>query len=206
MAEIEREAPRERRESQPSARVRAAGASEIPEGGCKVIVHGHNRIAIFRVNGALHAIDDHCPHEGWSLASGTIEGSVVTCAGHDWQIDVRSRGLTMRSIAWGAPGDRGGRRGLGESARRQGRHRGRTSGSPEMSAWILVALALVGLGFWVTRLRDRLARLDDALRELRSDAYAEQYDLRDRAVMLQGEIEKVRANGADGGECRGVRH
>ena len=97
MVEIERDAPREPRERPPSATIRAARASEIPEGGCKLIAHGHSRIAIFRVEGALYAIDDHCPHEGWSLASGTIEGSVVTCVGHDWQIDVRSGAcLTMR--------------------------------------------------------------------------------------------------------------
>lgn len=60
-----------------------------------------------------------------------------------------------------------------------------------MTVWILVALLLVGLAFWVTRLRDRVARLDDTLRELRSDAYAEQYDLRDKVSLLEEEIRKL---------------
>ena len=97
MTEIERAARRESGAGPSSVTIRVAGASEIPEGGCKVIAHGHSRIALFRVDGVLHAIDDHCPHEGWSLASGTLDGTVLTCAGHDWQIDVRSGAcLTMR--------------------------------------------------------------------------------------------------------------
>ncbi len=97
MVEIEREAPRDRGEGPGFTSIRAARASEIAEGGCKLVTHGHSRITIFRVEGALYAIDDHCPHEGWSLASGTLDGSVLTCAGHDWQVDVRTGAcLTMR--------------------------------------------------------------------------------------------------------------
>jgi nitrite reductase/ring-hydroxylating ferredoxin subunit len=97
MVEIEREAPRGAGDIPAFTTIRAGRVSEIPEGGCKLVAHEHSRVAIFRVDGALHAIDDHCPHEGWSLASGTLEGTVLTCAGHDWQIDVRSGAcLTMR--------------------------------------------------------------------------------------------------------------
>ncbi len=97
MVEIEREAPRDRGEAPAFTTIRAGLVSEIPEGGSKLVAHGHLRVAIFRVDGALHAIDDHCPHEGWSLASGHLEGEVLTCAGHEWQIDVRSGVcLTMR--------------------------------------------------------------------------------------------------------------
>jgi len=60
-----------------------------------------------------------------------------------------------------------------------------------MTAWILAAIALVGLAFWVARLRDRVHRLDDALRELRSDAYAEQFDLRDKVSTLEAEIQRL---------------
>ena len=97
MVETEWNAPREGDRGPAGGTIRAARACEIPEGGCKVMSHGRNRIAIFRVDGVFHAIDDHCPHEGWSLAAGRLEGSVLTCAGHDWQIDVRSGAcLTMR--------------------------------------------------------------------------------------------------------------
>jgi nitrite reductase/ring-hydroxylating ferredoxin subunit len=70
--------------------VRAAGVGDIPEGGAKVFAEGRFRVAIFRVNGAYHALDDHCPHEGWSLAGGILDRGIVTCAGHEWQFDVRT--------------------------------------------------------------------------------------------------------------------
>jgi len=70
MVEMERGAPREGDRVPGGGTIRAARACEIPEGGCKVVSHGRNRIAIFRVDGVFHAIDDHCPHEGWSLAAG----------------------------------------------------------------------------------------------------------------------------------------
>lgn len=45
-------------------------------------------IVVFRVGGRLCAILDVCPHAGASLADGTLEGNVVTCARHGSQFDV----------------------------------------------------------------------------------------------------------------------
>ncbi len=59
-----------------------------------------------------------------------------------------------------------------------------------MTGWILAALAM-GLAFWVSRLRGRVRLLDEALRSQRSDAYAEQYDLRDKVTALEEEIRKL---------------
>jgi len=59
-----------------------------------------------------------------------------------------------------------------------------------MTVWILGAIA-VGLAFWVARLRGRVRALDDALRALRSEAYAEQFDLRDKVMSLEEEIRKL---------------
>ncbi len=47
-------------------------------------------VLVTRVDGQLHAIEDACPHSGRSLCEGRLEGHVVTCAGHGWQIDVRT--------------------------------------------------------------------------------------------------------------------
>jgi hypothetical protein len=60
-----------------------------------------------------------------------------------------------------------------------------------MTAWILAALALA-LAIWVVRLRARARALDDSLRALRSEAYAEQFDLRDKVTSLEEEILKLR--------------
>jgi Rieske [2Fe-2S] domain len=34
-------------------------------------------MAVFNVDGTLYAIDDSCPHQGSSLVSGSLEGSVA---------------------------------------------------------------------------------------------------------------------------------
>ena len=45
-----------------------ARLDEIAEGKGKAFDVGEKRIAIFQVDGQLHAIDDACPHAGASLS------------------------------------------------------------------------------------------------------------------------------------------
>lgn len=52
------------------------------------IEHAPFHLLVARVGDGLHAIEDACPHSGRSLSAGTLKGSVVTCPGHAWQIDV----------------------------------------------------------------------------------------------------------------------
>lgn len=65
---------------------------EIPEGltpGKATYIELEDReIALFNVNGAYHAIDDECPHAGWKLSEGELEGCTVTCLLHGAQFDV----------------------------------------------------------------------------------------------------------------------
>jgi nitrite reductase (NADH) small subunit/3-phenylpropionate/trans-cinnamate dioxygenase ferredoxin subunit len=49
---------------------------------------GGKRIALFRVDDAVYAIDDACPHMGASLGAGAVEGGVVTCPWHGWRFRV----------------------------------------------------------------------------------------------------------------------
>ncbi len=39
--------------------------------------------------GALFAVDDRCPHEGYPLRQGVLDDCVLTCAWHNWKFDVR---------------------------------------------------------------------------------------------------------------------
>ena len=54
-------------------------------------------IAIFNIDGTLHAIDNNCPHEGASLANGRLEGCIVTCAVHGMKVNVvpQTEGMGM---------------------------------------------------------------------------------------------------------------
>jgi nitrite reductase/ring-hydroxylating ferredoxin subunit len=41
-------------------------------------------------DGALYAVDNRCPHEGYPLAKGTVDGCVLTCRWHNFRFDVRT--------------------------------------------------------------------------------------------------------------------
>lgn len=44
------------------------------------------QIALFQENGVIYAIDNRCPHEGYPLAEGTVDGDcVLTCNWHNWK-------------------------------------------------------------------------------------------------------------------------
>jgi nitrite reductase/ring-hydroxylating ferredoxin subunit len=45
-------------------------------------------IAIFRVGNKLCAIRDVCPHAGYSLADGELNGTVITCPQHGSRFDI----------------------------------------------------------------------------------------------------------------------
>jgi len=66
-------------------RVTVAKAADVPEGGSVVVNVRQKDVAIFRVNGALLAIDDMCPHMGASLSGGFVEDGCVTCPWHYWR-------------------------------------------------------------------------------------------------------------------------
>lgn len=42
------------------------------------------RFAVFAIDGAVHVVDDECPHEGASLGDGVVIDGDVTCPWHGW--------------------------------------------------------------------------------------------------------------------------
>jgi toluene monooxygenase system ferredoxin subunit len=49
-------------------------------------------IVLCNVGGEVFAYDDRCPHLGGRLSNGVLDGSMLTCAAHEWVFDVRSGG------------------------------------------------------------------------------------------------------------------
>jgi NAD(P)H-dependent nitrite reductase small subunit len=70
--------------------VRVARADELPEGQGRAVVAGELRLALFNVGGEYFAIDDTCPHQGASLAEGTLHDGRVVCPLHSWVFDLRT--------------------------------------------------------------------------------------------------------------------
>ncbi len=58
---------------------------DVAEGEGKTVQANGKLVALFRVGGEIHAIDDVCPHMGASLSGGHVENGVVTCPWHAWR-------------------------------------------------------------------------------------------------------------------------
>ena len=79
--------------------VRAARREQIPPGGSAVVRIGRYDVAIFDVDGELHAYENACPHQGGPISEGWIENATVTCPWHAWCFDLRTGYLTLGTFA-----------------------------------------------------------------------------------------------------------
>lgn len=72
----------------PLRRVRVAAAGDVPAGESRVVEAAGRSLALFNVEGTLHAIDNACPHRGGPLGEGDVDGRLVSCPWHAWRWDV----------------------------------------------------------------------------------------------------------------------
>ena len=80
--------------TQPSARCSSA-SRQVPvaldalaPGQRKLAFIDGRSIVLFNIDGSVHALDNSCPHNGASLASGQLEGRLLRCPAHGLQFDV----------------------------------------------------------------------------------------------------------------------
>ena len=70
--------------------VRVAGLNEIPtDRGLRVRV-GDVDVGLYRVGKSVYAMEDTCPHAGFPLSHGRLDGCVIVCEAHGWPFDVRT--------------------------------------------------------------------------------------------------------------------
>jgi nitrite reductase/ring-hydroxylating ferredoxin subunit len=63
-------------------------ATDVPIGSMRMVkVDGH-RVCLVRTSTGFHAVDHACPHEGYGLTQGELDGDVLTCAWHNWKFRV----------------------------------------------------------------------------------------------------------------------
>jgi 3-phenylpropionate/trans-cinnamate dioxygenase ferredoxin subunit len=71
-----------------SHEVPAGTVDELPPGGRKLAFSDGRSIVLFNIEGTVHAIENSCPHNGSSLASGQLDGRILRCPAHGLRFDV----------------------------------------------------------------------------------------------------------------------
>lgn len=71
----------------------AVGVDDLPIGGRKLFRHYDKRIAVFRTERAIYAIDNRCPHQGYALLQGDVKEETLTCAWHNWKFELDEGGF-----------------------------------------------------------------------------------------------------------------
>ena len=65
-------------------------ASELGEGELAAMRVDNQPIVFAKAEGKIYAFSDRCPHKGFPLHRGKLEGHVLTCAYHGGKFDARS--------------------------------------------------------------------------------------------------------------------
>ena len=69
----------------------ATTLSKLEDGGCKVFRVSGKQIALFRRGDEIYACNNRCPHEGYPLSEGDLDGDrALTCNWHNWKFDLVS--------------------------------------------------------------------------------------------------------------------
>ncbi len=68
--------------------VKVANLSDVPPGTGRAVSAEGRAVALFNVNGVVHAIDGTCTHRGGPLGEGRLQDGVVTCPWHGARFDV----------------------------------------------------------------------------------------------------------------------
>lgn len=50
---------------------------------------GDRRVVVARTESGTYALDNACPHQGYGLVTGALDGELVTCQWHNWKYCVR---------------------------------------------------------------------------------------------------------------------
>ncbi len=70
--------------------VRVAGPDEVSFGNASQVTAGDKKIAVFKLDGELFAIDDTCTHKGGPLSEGEINGEEITCPWHGAVFNIKT--------------------------------------------------------------------------------------------------------------------
>ena len=69
---------------------KVAGLGDLSPGKSACVMFGGEKVALFNVNGTVHALADTCSHRGGPLSDGKVEGTTVTCPWHGGGFDLKT--------------------------------------------------------------------------------------------------------------------
>lgn len=73
--------------------------SELWIGEMRPVQVAGRRVLLLRTERGIHAYADRCPHLGYPLSRGTLEGSTLTCSAHEYAFDADTgRGKNPRNL------------------------------------------------------------------------------------------------------------
>ena len=64
--------------------------AELSDGEMAAVRIGNKPIVFAKVEDKIYAFSDRCPHKGFPLHKGSLEGHTLTCAYHGGKFDIRS--------------------------------------------------------------------------------------------------------------------
>lgn len=70
--------------------IRIANVEEVPKNGMKLVKVDALEVLLVNVDGRFYAFDNRCPHMGYPLFFGKLEGQILTCGFHYAKFDVKS--------------------------------------------------------------------------------------------------------------------
>ena len=68
--------------------VRVTAAADVKPGQGIVAEANGKTLAVFNVDGTIHAINNTCCHREGPLGEGELDGDIVTCPWHGWRFNV----------------------------------------------------------------------------------------------------------------------
>jgi len=73
---------------EPDGWQRVAALADLADDAAFAVKLGNRRIALYRLDGKVHALDDVCTHALALLSQGFIEGGAVECPLHGARFDI----------------------------------------------------------------------------------------------------------------------
>jgi len=68
--------------------IEIARIEDIPKNGMKMFNIGELGVLLVNADGNFYAVENRCPHMGYPLYLGSLEGTIITCGFHYAKFDI----------------------------------------------------------------------------------------------------------------------